>query len=168
MVQGDSKHVKTPCLSKLQPFHSSQEYGLLTILLLQRLPRQDPCWGEQLRATWHMTHPQYCVYEFSWLKIQLTYKSPGGNPRTTTWLEKQGVCHNVALPFTLKCILRQKKNYGKSIISPFKNIIFKKSSKNNHNPSRYYNSITNLKFRVTQAKISSFKKSSYINRPIIT
>jgi hypothetical protein len=25
--------------------------------------------------------------------------------------KKQGVCHNVALPFTLKCILRQNKNY---------------------------------------------------------
>jgi hypothetical protein len=35
----------------------------------------------------------------------------------------------VALPFTLKIILRQKKNYGNSNISPCKNIIFKKSSK---------------------------------------
>jgi hypothetical protein len=38
-------------------------------------------------------------------------------------------CHNVALPFTLKSIIRQKKNYGNSSISPCKNIIFKKSSK---------------------------------------
>jgi hypothetical protein len=38
---------------------------------------------------------------------------------------KQGVCHNVALPFTLKRILRQKNNYGNSNISPCKNIIFK-------------------------------------------
>jgi len=31
------------------------------------------------------------------------------------------VCHTVALPFTLKSILRQKKNYGNSnIISPCK------------------------------------------------
>jgi hypothetical protein len=36
-----------------------------------------------------------------------------------------------------------------------KNIIFKKSSKRNENPSRYYNSITNFK----KAKISSFKNS---------
>jgi hypothetical protein len=35
----------------------------------------------------------------------------------------------VALPFTLKSILRQKKNDGKSNISPCENIIFKKSSK---------------------------------------
>jgi hypothetical protein len=38
---------------------------------------------------------------------------------------KQGVCHIVALLFALKLILRQKKNYGKSNISPCKNIIFK-------------------------------------------
>jgi len=53
----------------------------------------------------------------------------------------------VALPFVLKSILRQKKNYGDSNISPCKNIIFKKFSKTNQNPSRYYNSITNLKFQ---------------------
>jgi len=49
------------------------------------------------------------------------------------WLEgeekksKQGVSHIVALPFTfLKIILRQKKNYGNSNISPCTNIVFKK------------------------------------------
>jgi hypothetical protein len=31
--------------------------------------------------------------------------------------------------------------------SPWKNIIFKKSSKRNQNPSRYDNSLTNLKFQ---------------------
>jgi hypothetical protein len=41
----------------------------------------------------------------------------------------------MALPFTLKSILRQKKNYGNSDISPCKNIIFKTSSKRNPNPS---------------------------------
>jgi hypothetical protein len=50
----------------------------------------------------------------------------------------QGFYHIVvALPFTLKSILRQKKNYGNSNISPCKNIILKKSSKRNQNPSRY-------------------------------
>jgi hypothetical protein len=39
-------------------------------------------------------------------------------------LVQQGVCHTVALPFTLKSILKQKKNYGNSYISPCKNIIF--------------------------------------------
>jgi hypothetical protein len=62
-------------------------------------------------------------------------------------LSKQGVCHTVALPFTLKRILRQKKNYGNSNISPCKNIFFKKSTKRNQNPSRYYNFITNFKFQ---------------------
>jgi hypothetical protein len=42
----------------------------------------------------------------------------------------RGVSHCVALPFTLKGILRQKKkNYENSNISPSKNIIFKISSK---------------------------------------
>jgi hypothetical protein len=49
----------------------------------------------------------------------------------------------VALPFKLKSILRQKKNYGNSNISPYKNIIETKQT-----PSIYYNSIiTNLKFQ---------------------
>jgi len=48
-------------------------------------------------------------------------------------------CH-----FTLKPILRPKKNYGNSKnISPHKNIIFKNSKKKNQNSSRYYyNSMT--------------------------
>jgi hypothetical protein len=37
----------------------------------------------------------------------------------------------MALPFTFKSILRQKKDYGNSTISPCKNIIFKKSSGRN-------------------------------------
>jgi hypothetical protein len=61
---------------------------------------------------------------------------------------KQGVCHIVALPFTLKSIWRQKKNYENSNISPCQSIIFKFFSKRNPNPSRCYNSITtNLKFQ---------------------
>jgi hypothetical protein len=72
-------------------------------------------------------------------------------------IKEQGVCHSMALPFTLKSILRQKKNYGNSNISPCKNnIIFKKSSKTNQNPSRYYNSTTKSQVS-TQAKTSSFK-----------
>ncbi len=60
---------------------------------------------------------------------------------------KQGVCHIVALPFALQKISRQKKNYENSNISPWENVIFKKSSRRNQNPSRYYNSITNLNFQ---------------------
>jgi len=51
---------------------------------------------------------------------------------------------------TLKSILKQKKNYGNSNISPCKNMqIFKQIPlKRNQNPSGYYNSIiTNLKFQ---------------------
>jgi len=48
-----------------------------------------------------------------------------------------------------KSILRQKKNYGNSNIFTMQNVIIfkKKSSKRNQNLSRYYNSITNLKFQ---------------------
>jgi len=61
-----------------------------------------------------------------------------------------------AWPFTVKDILRQKNSYENLNISPCKNIIFEKSSKRNQNPSRYYNSVTDLKFQ-QEAKISSFK-----------
>jgi hypothetical protein len=40
-------------------------------------------------------------------------------------IHNKGVCHTVALPFTLKSIISQKKNYENSNISPCKNIIFK-------------------------------------------
>jgi len=62
---------------------------------------------------------------------------------------KQGVCHIVALPFTLRKYFKAKKKFMETqILSPCKNIIFKKnSSKRNQNPSRYYNSITHLKFQ---------------------
>jgi hypothetical protein len=51
----------------------------------------------------------------------------------------KGLCHIIALPFTLKSISGQKKNYGNSNISPCQDIIiFKKFSKRNQNPSRYY------------------------------
>jgi hypothetical protein len=60
----------------------------------------------------------------------------------------QGACHTMALPFTLKRILRQKKNYGSySNISLCQDVILKKYSKRNQNPSRCYNSKTNLKFQ---------------------
>jgi hypothetical protein len=49
----------------------------------------------------------------------------------------RGVSPLWPLPFTFKSILMQKKNYENSNISLCKNIIFKKSSKRNQNPSRY-------------------------------
>jgi hypothetical protein len=48
------------------------------------------------------------------------------NPRTSQigGKKKQGVCHTVALPFTLKSMLRQKKkNYGNSNNSPMQKYI---------------------------------------------
>jgi hypothetical protein len=66
----------------------------------------------------------------------------GGNlarDKGASYNTKQGVCHTVALPFTLKSILRQKKNYENSNISSCQNISFKKPSKRNQNPSRYNN-----------------------------
>jgi hypothetical protein len=42
-------------------------------------------------------------------------------------INKQGVCHTAALPFTLKKVSEGKnKHYGNSNISPCKDIIFKK------------------------------------------
>jgi hypothetical protein len=71
----------------------------------------------------------------------------------------------VALPFTLKSILRQKENCGNSNISPCKNVIFKENplKEKKPNPSRYHNSTTNLNFDTSQNIV--FQKSSYQNRP---
>jgi hypothetical protein len=42
-------------------------------------------------------------------------------------IPKQGVCYTMALPFTIKIyILRQKKNYGNSNISPCKKYLILK------------------------------------------
>jgi len=72
----------------------------------------------------------------------------GETSRRQTKKDKEGVCHIVALPFTLKSILRQKKNYGNSIISPCQNMIFNKSSKKKTKILQdIINSITNHKFQ---------------------
>jgi hypothetical protein len=70
-----------------------------------------------------------------------------GDPKKHPLQIEQGVCHIVALPFTFKSILRQKKNYENSNISPCKNIIFKKILSRNQNPSRYHISMITLKFQ---------------------
>jgi hypothetical protein len=66
--------------------------------------------------------------------------------RTSGFSFNKGCVERYALPFTLKSILRQKKNYGNSNISPCKYITLKKSSKKNQNLS-HSNYITNLKFQ---------------------
>jgi hypothetical protein len=58
------------------------------------------------------------------------------------------VSHIVALPFTLKSILRQKeKNYGNSNVSPCKNLIFKNPLKETKILQDIINSRTDLKFQ---------------------
>jgi hypothetical protein len=57
---------------------------------------------------------------------------------------KHGVHHTVALPFNIKNILMQKKNYGNSNISTC--IFFKNLHKRHQNALRYDNLKTNLKF----------------------
>jgi hypothetical protein len=79
--------------------------------------------------------------------------------------EEQGVCHTVALPFTLKSIIMQKKNYEKlKYITMQKNNLKKKSLKE----TKILHDITTLypisSFNTSQNLI--FKKSSYKNRPM--
>ncbi len=79
--------------------------------------------------------------------------------KNNKWCVTLRPCH-----FTFKSMLRQKKNYGNSNISPCKNIILKNSTKRNQNPLRYYNSITNLKFQ--HKPKYHLSKYSYKSRPI--
>jgi hypothetical protein len=62
---------------------------------------------------------------------------------------KQGVCDNCGLAIYIKNIYpKANEDLGKlKCFTMQKNMSFKKSSKRNQNPSRYYNSITNLKFQ---------------------
>jgi hypothetical protein len=62
----------------------------------------------------------------------------------------------MALPFTLKSILRQKKNYENSNIHHAKYNLQKSPSKINQNPSRYHNSITYLKSKYKSLFHKSF------------
>jgi len=110
-------------------------------------------------SMWKLTHP-YGTDIKLWTEISraesryLVLDSASSNSQPTIqemklsplWLLTRGV--SITLwPCHLHEILRQKKNYGDSNISPCKNIIFKKSSKKTPNPSRCYNSVTNLKFQ---------------------
>jgi len=61
---------------------------------------------------------------------------------------EQGVCHTVALPFTLKSILRQKKNYENSNISPMQKYTLQKSPlKETKIIQDVTTLVTNLKFQ---------------------
>jgi len=65
-----------------------------------------------------------------------------------SYLWTRGVSYR-GLAIYIKKYLMQKKNYGNEtqIFDHAKNVKFKESSKGNQSPSRYYNSITNLKFQ---------------------
>jgi hypothetical protein len=64
------------------------------------------------------------------------------------WANNSPIINWGYLPFTIKkSILRQKKNFGNSNIYHAKKYSSKKPSKRNQNPSKYHNSITNLKFQ---------------------
>jgi hypothetical protein len=76
-------------------------------------------------------HCDKIIFKLHALNIEFQHFLPKFNKGCATlW-----PCH-----LHFKSILRQNKNYGNSNISPCQNIIFKKSSKRNQKPSRYYNS----------------------------
>jgi hypothetical protein len=87
-------------------------------------------------------------------------------PKSTK--NKQAVCHIVASPFTLKKYLNAKEELWK-----FKYFTIQKYKlqKNPPKESKILQDIKNTLYNSSQvsiqAKISSFKKSSYKNRPII-
>jgi len=57
------------------------------------------------------------------------------------------VSHRGLAIYMKKVSSGKRRSNENSNISPCKNIIFKQSSKANQNPSRDYNSVTNLKFQ---------------------
>jgi hypothetical protein len=67
------------------------------------------------------------------------------------------VLHYGLAIYIKKVAYGEKRIMETQIFSPCQNIIFKKSSKRNQNPSRYYNSITNLKLQPNPKQVSSFK-----------
>ncbi len=78
--------------------------------------------NEKVFPVTHHPSLQVCADGFYGFRVQLFW--PLGIMGAGFINSKQGVCRTVALPFTLKSIVRQKKNYGNSNISPCKNIIF--------------------------------------------
>ncbi len=79
----------------------------------------------------------------------------------------RGVCHHtMALPFTLKSILRQKKKYANSNISSCQNIILKKTPLKE--PKILQDIITlELISSLNTSQNIIFQKSSYKNKPTI-
>jgi hypothetical protein len=53
---------------------------------------------------------------------------------SATWVKTRGVSHCGLAIYIKKYLRQKKKNYGNSNISPWKNVIFKKSSQRSQNP----------------------------------
>jgi hypothetical protein len=75
------------------------------------------------------------------------FKNPKWSSKAAATTTTRDASHCGLAIYIKKYLKEKKKNYGNSNISPCKNIIFKNSSKTNQNPSRYFNSITDLKFQ---------------------
>jgi hypothetical protein len=119
--------------------------------------------GEKIQwFQWLRTH-QTCYRTHDESKKEESNSISGPNDKLME-NEEQGVCHSVALPFTLKSILMQKKNYENSNISPCKKII----KKNPLKETKILQDITTLylisSFNTSQNLI--FQKSSHKNRPM--
>jgi hypothetical protein len=124
------------------------------------------CWHPSWHVHWQMRHKKILGHTWvapimigNWKWILVT------NPTMTKKFRSPSLrCVIMTLPFTWKNILRQKKNYGNSNISPCNNIIFKK---NPLKETKLLQDITTLSlipsFNTSQNIISI--KSSYKNRP---
>jgi hypothetical protein len=66
--------------------------------------------------------------------------------QVSTLNKTRGASH-CGLAIYIKVAYAERRITETQIFSPCQNIVFKKSSKKSQNPSRYYNSITNLKFQ---------------------
>ncbi len=109
--------VRTYLLQKNSYLYCALNFIIILFLMLK--------WGKKMKKKW----PRIClnskitsihIYSINYYsQVALDEKSKG----------KQKVCHTAALPFTWKLILRQKKNYVNSNISPCKG---KRKKKNTH------------------------------------
>ncbi len=97
-----------PC-TRIQPIKSQLCPSMLS-LWCKPFCRKNPCWAK--------TH--IIIIYCCWILHYGIQKFPSFIDEALC----QVVFHTVALPFTLKSISRQKKNYVNSSISPCKNIIF--------------------------------------------
>jgi hypothetical protein len=99
------------------------------------------------------------------LSLRQDFSFGGGGEEEDKEKKTRGVSHFGPAIYIKKDLKAKEEFFGNSNISPCKNIIFKNSSKKTQNISKYYNSLTNLKFQ--HKPKYHLKKSSYKIRPII-